>query len=178
MSQGFTSQLPVPLPVAKGGTGRTESTAYAVLCGGTTSSSNYQSVSGVGSAGQVLTSNGSGLLPTFKDQTGGTGTISSWVLFDGTGTVSITSSGNVSSITDIGVGIYNVNITNALSSANYTVYGTAAGATTNASTAGILCANDGATTRTTALFSLAVIQAGGTAANYYDSNKISAMAIL
>ena len=66
MSQGFTSQLPVPLPVAQGGTGVTSTTAYAVLCGGTTSTGNLQSIAGLGTSGQVLTSNGAGALPTFQ----------------------------------------------------------------------------------------------------------------
>ena len=66
MSQGFTSQLPIPLPVAQGGTGVTSTTAYAVLCGGTTSTGNLQSIAGLGTSGQVLTSNGAGALPTFQ----------------------------------------------------------------------------------------------------------------
>jgi hypothetical protein len=42
-----------------------------------------------------------------------------WVNFDGTGTVTIRDSGNVSSITDAGVGSYFVNFTNAMPDANY-----------------------------------------------------------
>jgi hypothetical protein len=42
-----------------------------------------------------------------------------WVNFNGTGTVAIRSSGNVSSITDSGVGDYYVNFTNAMPDANY-----------------------------------------------------------
>lgn len=42
-----------------------------------------------------------------------------WVNFNGTGTVAIRASGNVSSITDNGVGDYTVNFTNALSDTNY-----------------------------------------------------------
>ena len=42
-----------------------------------------------------------------------------WVNFNGTGTVAIRASGNVSSITDNGVGIYTVNFTTALPDANY-----------------------------------------------------------
>lgn len=57
--------------VANGGTGRTSHTAYAVLCGGTTSTSAQQSVAAVGTAGQVLTSNGAGALPTFQSPAGG-----------------------------------------------------------------------------------------------------------
>jgi len=42
-----------------------------------------------------------------------------WVNFNGTGTVSIRGSGNVSSITDNGVGDYTVNFTTAMPDANY-----------------------------------------------------------
>jgi len=52
--------------VAGGGTGATSFTAYAVLCGGTTSTGALQSIASVGTAGQVLTSNGPGALPTFQ----------------------------------------------------------------------------------------------------------------
>jgi hypothetical protein len=44
-----------------------------------------------------------------------------WVNFNGTGTVAIRASGNVSSITDNGVGLYTVNFTTATSDANYSV---------------------------------------------------------
>ena len=46
-----------------------------------------------------------------------------WVNFNGTGTVAIRASGNVSSITDNGTGDYTVNFTNALPDANYGVTG-------------------------------------------------------
>ena len=42
-----------------------------------------------------------------------------WVNFDGTGTVAIRASGNVSSITDNGIGLYTVNFTTAMPDANY-----------------------------------------------------------
>jgi hypothetical protein len=42
-----------------------------------------------------------------------------WVNFNGTGTVAIRASGNVSSITDSGVGMYTVNFTTAMQDANY-----------------------------------------------------------
>ena len=42
-----------------------------------------------------------------------------WVNFNGTGTVAINASGNVSSITDNGVGDYTVNFTSAMIDANY-----------------------------------------------------------
>jgi hypothetical protein len=48
-----------------------------------------------------------------------------WVNFDGTGTVAIRESGNVSSITDNGTGDYTVNFTTVLADANYCVSGSA-----------------------------------------------------
>jgi len=44
-----------------------------------------------------------------------------WVNFNGTGTVAIRASGNVSSITDNGTGDYTVNFTTAMPDANYGV---------------------------------------------------------
>lgn len=52
--------------VADGGTGRSSHTAYAVVCGGTTTTAAQQSIASVGTAGHVLTSNGAGALPTFQ----------------------------------------------------------------------------------------------------------------
>ena len=47
-----------------------------------------------------------------------------WVNFNGTGTVAIRASYNVSSITDNGTGDYTVNFTTALPDSNYTFLGT------------------------------------------------------
>lgn len=63
----------VAIPVADGGTGNASATAYAVLCGGTTSTAAHQSIASVGTSGQVLTSNGAGALPTFQNAGGGGG---------------------------------------------------------------------------------------------------------
>jgi hypothetical protein len=52
-----------------------------------------------------------------------------WVNFNGTGTVAIRGSGNVSSITDLGTGYYQVNITTALPDANYATQVTASSQT-------------------------------------------------
>jgi len=48
-----------------------------------------------------------------------------WVNFNGTGTVAIRASYNVSSITDIGAGDYVVNFTTAFADSNYSVAGAA-----------------------------------------------------
>jgi hypothetical protein len=57
--------------VPNGGTGAATATAYAVQCGGTTSTSAHQSIATVGTSGQVLTSNGAGALPTFQSGSAG-----------------------------------------------------------------------------------------------------------
>lgn len=51
--------------VAGGGTGNTTFTAYSVITAGTTATGAFQNVSGLGTAGQVLTSAGAGALPTW-----------------------------------------------------------------------------------------------------------------
>jgi hypothetical protein len=48
-----------------------------------------------------------------------------WVNFNGTGTVAIRGSGNVSSITDNNIGDYTVNFTTAMPDVNYAVIGSA-----------------------------------------------------
>ena len=81
-----------PAQVAKGGTGRASQTAYAVICGGTTTTAAQQSVASVGTANQVLTSNGAGALPTFQNVSV-TGAITSVVsqVFTSNGTYTPTS---------------------------------------------------------------------------------------
>ena len=69
-----------------------------------------------------------------------------WVNFNGTGTVAIRASGNVSSITDGGTGDYTVNFTTAMPDTNYAVsasanqayWSTAAGANTISSTSSVV----------------------------------------
>lgn len=50
-----------------------------------------------------------------------------WVNFNGTGTVAIRASGNVSSITDNGTGDYTVNFTTAMPDANYSIISSSEG---------------------------------------------------
>jgi hypothetical protein len=70
------------LPVANGGTGATTLTAYAPVFGGTTGTGSVQSGT-VGSAGQVLTSNGAGALPTF--QAAASGSVATDTIWDAAG---------------------------------------------------------------------------------------------
>jgi hypothetical protein len=64
------------LSVANGGTGRSSHTAYGVLCGGTTGTGAQQSIASVGTAGQVLMSNGADALPTMQHFSSLTATLS------------------------------------------------------------------------------------------------------
>jgi hypothetical protein len=66
--------LSSPLTVPNGGTGDTSFSAYSVICGGTTTTSPLQNVSGLGLSGQALTSNGPGTLPTWQN-VAGSGTV-------------------------------------------------------------------------------------------------------
>jgi len=103
--------------------------------------------------GSVLTdtvqSSTSATAPVFKDGNGTQiGTLCrAWVNFNGTGTVAIRGSFNVSSITDNGTGDYTVNFTTAMPDTNYAVvFGRgAAGASRT------LYYSDGATYSTTAV---------------------------
>lgn len=70
--------LTTPLTVAQGGSGRASHTAYAVLCGGTTTTAAQQSVASVGTSGQVLTSNGASNLPTFQTLITGADFVFDW----------------------------------------------------------------------------------------------------
>ena len=107
------------LPVAAGGTAATSQTAYAVLCGGTTSTGAYQSIAGVGSSGQVLTSNGAGALPTFQAAAGATitGTTTSATYYV-IGTTSTSGSLTTASISNTNVVSYNAS-TGALSAVSH-----------------------------------------------------------
>jgi hypothetical protein len=67
-----------------------------------------------------------------------------WVNFNGTGTVAIRASGNVSSVSDNGVGRYTVNFTTAMPDANYAITGMANGD-------GYVAINNGSAYSTTAV---------------------------
>lgn len=82
-----------------------------------------------------------------------------WVNFNGTGTVAIRASGNVTSITDNDTGDYTVNFTTAMPDANYSVAGSAGG---NNSTYNNICfgPKSSSTYSTTAVQLLATVGGG------------------
>jgi hypothetical protein len=85
-------------------------------------------VTGSGSGTTAVTVDGSGNVVVTGTLTasGGVATsVKAWVNFNGSGTVAIRASNNVTSITDNGTGDYTINITTALSDANYAAVGSA-----------------------------------------------------
>ena len=97
----------------------------------------------------TIQSSTAGTPPQFNDGNGTqTGTLCrAWVNFNGTGTVAIRASFNVSSITDNGTGDYTVNFTTAMPDTNYAVvFGRGAAGASRP-----LYYSDGATYSTTAV---------------------------
>jgi hypothetical protein len=92
-----------------------------------------------------------------------------WVNFQGTGTVTIRASGNVSSITDNGTGDYTINFTNAMVDANYCLAGMADSYATGQSYSGCVMINKGSTYSTSAV---RVIYGFGNNSPIYDTEKI------
>lgn len=96
-------------------------------------------------------------------------TAKAWVNFNGTGTVAIRASGNVSSITDVGTGQYTVNFANALSTANYSAVASAQNYNTGNATGPIQMyslvsgGNSTAVAPTTTAVSLTCLTFGGSA---------------
>ena len=76
---GIVSNAALPLPVEDGGTGLNTLTTYELLAGGTGTTSPVQQI-GAGTSGYVLTSAGSGALPTWTSPSAGTS--SNWTAAD------------------------------------------------------------------------------------------------
>lgn len=86
-------------------------------------------------------------------------TAKAWVNFNGTGTVAIRASGNVSSITDNGVGDYTINMASAMPDTNFSVVGTHGA---SSSTGWVTDASPG-TARTTTSVRIGALNSAGTA---------------
>jgi hypothetical protein len=137
----LTNGVTGALPLANGGTGQTTRQAAMDALAGAVTSGQYLRGDGTdvvmsaiqaadvptlnqnttGSAGSV-TGNATGSTFGFDSGYGSVATAygcRAWVNFNGTGTVAIRASGNVTSITDNGTGDYTVNFTTAMPDANY-----------------------------------------------------------
>ena len=84
--------------------------------------------------------------------------VRAWVNFNGTGTVAIRASGNVSSITDNGTGDYTVNFTTNMPDANYTFVGAASHASSETTPRIVFYKEDD--TRSVSALQIAVKQTG------------------
>jgi hypothetical protein len=105
--------------------------------------------------------------PTFRNNSVEIGTLCrAWVNFNGTGTVSIRASFNVSSITDVGTGTYTVNMTNALPDTNYSVTGLCR----VAGFGGLVLLVDDVFPRTTTAFRVVTLNAGTSDADAVQVN--------
>src|SRR5215831_7256070 len=95
--------------VAGGGTGDTSFTAFSVICGGTTSTGALQNVSGVGTANQVLTSNGAGALPTWQNSSA-SGAVTQFTLDAGTTPITPSSGNIVLTGAQVATGVVGANV--------------------------------------------------------------------
>ena len=101
----LTGGLNAALPVLSGGTGVTTKTGTGAVVLGTSPTLTTPTFDSASLATI------SGTAPLYMCR--------AWVNFNGTGTVAIRDSGNVSSITDNGIGYYTVNFTTAMPDVNY-----------------------------------------------------------
>jgi hypothetical protein len=124
----LTTGVTGTLPVANGGTNQTTYTDGQLLIGNTTGNTLAKSTLTAGTG--ISVTNGSGSITianTSPNQlTTTTGSPAyygarAFVNWNGTGTVAIRNSQNVSSITDRGTGLYTVNFSTSMPDANYTI---------------------------------------------------------
>ncbi len=96
--------------VINGGTQRASLTAYALLAGGVTSTSEVQSLASNGTSGQILTSNGASALPTFQTAAAvSAGALTGTTLAANVVSSSLTSLGTITTLT---AGTINATTTN------------------------------------------------------------------
>jgi hypothetical protein len=98
-------------------------TSGTVFVGGQALSATTGSFSGNVTLGSSVLATPTGSAPSYLCR--------AWVNFNGTGTVAIRGSGNVSSITDNGTGAYTVNFTTAMPDVNYAYCGGSSTVTTD-----------------------------------------------
>ena len=134
---------------------------------GTVASTTYVDTAVAAAPAPAALSTASGSAPSYSAR--------AWVNFNGTGTVAISASGNVTSITDGGVGIFTVNFTTSLPDANYSVVATTSGAATGTGSIRTAAANS-ARDATTGSFILVVFAVDS--ANTFQDPVVAGVAVL
>jgi len=121
-----------------------------------------------------MTTNAGGLVNPSTTIDGINFSCRAFVNFNGTGTVAIRASGNVTNITDNGTGDYTVNFTTAMTDANYSVALCTTGGSSGNVTRNILIAGANATGAIQKTTSALRIQTGDTTVStLYDMAEIS-----
>lgn len=164
------------LPVANGGTGASSLTANGVIIGNGTGALSSVAPS---TSGNVLTSNGSAWISTssvpaaLSTASGSAPSYSArtWINFNGTGSITIRASGNVSYLTDNGTGDYTLNFTTALPDTNYAVTTGINSASASNPARAVTIDSDG-TTATLMTTTQLRLQAGSTGGSPYDEPVI------
>jgi hypothetical protein len=123
-SDNYNSYSPTLTGTGASGTWGINITGSSASCTGNAATANTASSCSGNSATATTAGSCTGNAATATALTTASGSAPSysaraWVNFNGTGTVAIRSSGNVSSITDNGVGDYTVNFTTPMADANY-----------------------------------------------------------
>jgi adenosylcobinamide amidohydrolase len=90
-----------------------------------------------------------------------------WVNFNGTGTVAVIASGNVSSVTDVGTGQYTINFTTALVDNKYSIVGCAS---ENGATINIFMPFRAGASKSTTISSIQTLTSGGA---FVDPNEVN-----
>jgi hypothetical protein len=167
---GTISGLSSPLPVASGGTGAATLTANNVLLGNGTSAPQVVAPS---TTGNVLTSDGTTWVSSAPSTVNTSQLAKAWAQFTcPSGTVTITGSFNISSITRTGAGTFTASFSTAMSNANYSVSGGCGvvSTTTGLGTLSPFSTNATSVAPTTSSF---VFSTGNAGAGYYDPQYAS-----
>jgi len=154
----LASDIDVTLPSTAGtlvGTGDTSSVSTAMIADDAVTYAKLQNVSaqyrllgrsssGAGDAEEITTTSYALTLlddadaSTARTTLGFTGAIVAWINFNGSGTPAARGSGNVTSITDGGTGLFTINFTSSISDANYAAVSSASNTDGSGTAVGLL----------------------------------------
>lgn len=164
-SSNTASNVTGTVAIANGGTGATTASAARTALG-TDNAANITS-GDIAAARITAALNASGSAPLFACR--------AWVNFNGTGTLAIRASGNVTSVTDNGVGDYTINFTTAMQDTSFCMVGNMAYSGTYAvpGTAGQAVSIGAKTTSSQRIYTGNVVAAANAVWNPTDSVEVS-----